>query len=172
MMIRRTIYYLPTLLALAMLAGCGAEADNENLPGGGVDATTGRIVIDDIWVDGPHGLSAGAAAPLRLAMTNESKTTNDALVGVSTPVAQRATLEHDGHPVARIEIAADTQTDLEWHTGVQLEDLRRSLAPGQYFPITLTFAHAAPVTVQATVGQLPQTHVPHGAGNQIDWGTL
>ncbi len=168
----RTLFCLPALLALSLLAGCGTEADNEDLPGGGVDADTGHIVVDDIWVDGPHGLSAGSTAPLRLTMTNESSTRSDALVGVSTPVAEGAVLERDGRPVSRITVRAASQTDLEWRTGVELQGLRRGLTPGSWFPITLLFAHARPVTVLATVGQLGQQPAPHGRGRRSDWGTL
>ena len=168
----RAMCCLPAVLAVSMLAGCGSEAGNEDLPGGGVDAYTGHIVVDDIWVDGPHGLPAGSAAPLRLAITNESGCRSDALVGVSTPVAERAALERDGHPVASITVRARSQTDLEWRTGVELEGLRRTLAPGTWFPVTLRFAHARPVTVRVTVGQLAQQPIPHGRGRGSDWGTL
>ncbi len=172
MVIKRAAYCLPALLALAMLAGCGSEADNEALPGGGTDARAGRIVIDDIWVDGPHGLNAGADAPLRLEMTNEATTTDDALVGVSTPIARRTRLERDGHPVPRIVVDAQSMTDLEWHTGVELQGLRRNLEPGQWFPVTLTFGHAGSVTALVTVGQLAKQHIVHGNGRRSDRGTL
>ena len=154
---QRTIGRLPALLAVGMLAaGCASQPPFQHLPGGGSDADTGRIVIDDIWVNGPHGVAAGASAPLQLTMTNESTTTADALVGVSTPVAEHATLEQDGHAVGTIALPAGTQTDLEWRTGIELQGFRRSLIPGQWFPVTLTFRQAAPVTVQITVGPLPE----------------
>jgi len=151
---RRTIRGLPALLAVVLLAGCATQPPFQDLPAGGSDADTGQIVIDDIWVNGPDGVSAGADAPLQLTMTNESTTTGDALVGVSTPVAERAMLERDGHPVARIDIPAASQIDLEWRTGVDLQGFRRSLTPGQWFPVTLRFGRAAPVTVLVTVGPL------------------
>jgi hypothetical protein len=157
---RRTVRRLPALVAMGMLAGCATLPPFDDLPGGGTDATTGQIVIDDIWIDGPHGLAAGADAPLRLTLTNESTTTDDALVGVSTPVAERATFRHDGQAVADIAVPAASQTDLEWSTGVELEDLRRAVSPGQWFMVTLRFAHAAPVTQLVTVGPLPASPTP------------
>jgi copper(I)-binding protein len=151
---RRTIRRLPALLAVGMLAGCGSQPPLQDLPGGGVDATTGPVVIDDIWVDAPAGLTAGADAPLRLTMTNRSTTTGDALVGVTTPVAERAVLLRDGRTVPSIALPAATQTNLEWLTSVELDGLRRNLRPGERFPVTLTFSRAAPVTVQVAAGPL------------------
>jgi copper(I)-binding protein len=151
---RRTIRWLPVLLAMLTLAGCGWYPPFQDLPGGGVDAKSARVVIDDLWIDGPHGIPAGGSAPVRLAITNTSATTADALVGVSTPIAERAVLEQDGHPVAGIALPADGFVDLESHTGVELEGLRTSLTAGTYIPVTLRFARAAPVTVRAVVGPL------------------
>ncbi|TDO51749.1 copper(I)-binding protein [Kribbella sp. VKM Ac-2527] len=150
---RRTIRWLPVLLAMLTLAGCGGWAPFQDLPGGGVDAESGQVRIDDMWVDGPHGLTAGGSAPLRLAITNASPTA-DTLVGVSTPIAERAVLEQNGQPVAGIALPASGFDDLEWRTGVELEGLRTSLAAGTYIPVTLRFAHAAPVTVRAAIGPL------------------
>jgi hypothetical protein len=74
-----------------------------------------------------------------------------------------------GHVVTGIVLGPNSQTDLEWSTGIELQGLRASLIPGQRIPITLTFANAAPVTVQAAAGPLaappsppvsPSTPVP------------
>ena len=155
---RRTIRRLPAplaaVVAAGMLTGCASMPPFDDLHSGGVDATSGQIVVDDLWVNGPHGLAAGADAPVQLTITNESQTTGDALVGVSTSVAERVSLEQDGHAVTGIVVPAAGQVDLEWRTGVELRGLRHALTPGQWFPVTLTFRRAAPVTVLVTVGPL------------------
>jgi copper(I)-binding protein len=158
---RKTIRRLPVLLALGLpalglLAGCGSQDPFQSLPAGGTDATTGQLVIDDVWADGPQGLAAGSNAPLRLTMTNESATTDDALVSVSTPVADHVALEQDGHAVSSIVIPAGGQVDLERSTGIELQGLRHAASPGQWFPVTLTFRRAAPVTFLAAAGPLAQ----------------
>jgi copper(I)-binding protein len=150
---RRGMRWLPLLLATLTLAGCGWYPPFQDLPGGGVDVQSGRVVVDDIWIDGPHGITAGGSAPLRLAITNPSPTA-DTLVGVSTPLAARAVLEQNGHTVAGIAVPAGGFVDLEWRTGVELEGLRTSLAAGTYVPVTLRFAQSAPVTVRAVIGPL------------------
>lgn len=153
---RKTLRWLPALLAVGLLTGCSSQDPFQDLPSGGVDARTGQLVIDDIWIDAPHGLTAGANAPLRLTMTNESAT-GDALVGVSVPDAAHTVIQSNGHTVASIVLPAGSQIDLESRTGVDLEGFRQSFIPGQRIPVTLTFAQAAPVTVQATVGPLPES---------------
>jgi copper(I)-binding protein len=158
----KTLRWLPALLAVGLLAGCSTADPFQSLPAGGVNATTGQLVMDDIWIEGPHGLNAGANAPVRLVVVNESATTGDSLVGVSTPAAQRAIMLSGGHTVSQIVLGANSQTDLERTTGVELQGLRAALIPGQGIPITFTFANAAPVTVQVAVGPLaaPSTSAP------------
>jgi copper(I)-binding protein len=159
---RRAIRWLPVLLAMFTVAGCGWYPPFQDLPGGGADAQSGRVVIDDIWVDGPHGIPAGGSAPLRLAITNAAPTA-DTLVGVSTPIAEKTVLEQDGRPVAGIALPASGFVDLEWRTGIELEGLRTSLAAGTYVSVTLRFAQAAPVTVRAVIGQLAVPEPQHPA---------
>lgn len=150
---RAAVGALPVVLAVGLLAGCAPDP-SQDLPQGGVDATTGRIVIDDIWIDGPQGIPAGSTAQVRLALFNESAAANDALVGVSSPDAAHAVLEHDGHPVPEIAVPAGGHADLEWAGGVELQDVRHRLEPGQRIPVTLTFARSAPVTVMIAAGPL------------------
>jgi copper(I)-binding protein len=155
-----TLRWLPALLVAGLLTGCASQDPFQSLPAGGVNAATGPLVIDDIWVDGPRGLDPGADAALRLTITNESAATADTLVAVSTPAAQRVVLRSGGHTVSGIVLGANSQTDLEWTDGIELEGIRDRLIPGQAIPVTLTFSEAAPVTVQVDVGPLAASEIP------------
>jgi copper(I)-binding protein len=156
----RKLRWLPVLLAAGLLTGCSAEDPFQALPADGVDARTGPLVIDDVWIDGPQGLAPGADAAIRLTLTNESQTTADSLVSVSTPAAQRTVLQSGGRTVSRLALGAGTQTDLEWATGVELNGIRERLTPGQSIPVTFTFAQAGPVTLQVDVGPLAASEIP------------
>ncbi|MFF1822342.1 copper chaperone PCu(A)C [Kribbella sp. NPDC058245] len=166
----RTLSWLPALLAAGLLTGCASQAPFQDLPAGGVDVTTGPLVIDDIWVDGPQGLEPGADAALRLTITNKSPATADTLVAVSSSAAQHAVLRSGGRTVSRIVLGANSLTDLEWTNGIELDGIRERLTPGQAIPVTLTFAEAAPVTVQVDVGPLAASEIPtsppSGTGQQ------
>lgn len=142
-----------TLLATALLHGCGDPKQDESLAQGGVDASVGHMTLDDVWVAAPHGVAAGGSAPLHMAIANESGRP-DALVGVSSPVAGRVVLERAGHPVARLTAAPGQLTDLERSRTVVLEGVRRPLHVGEWLPITFQFARAGGVTVSVTVGPL------------------
>ena len=54
-----------------------------------------------------------------------------------------------------IGIPAASQLDLEWRTEIDRQGFRRTLTPGHWFPVTLTFRQAAPVTVLVAAGPLP-----------------
>ena len=70
--------FLPLFAAAVVLTSRSPSPPFQDLPSGGVDATTGSGVVDDIWPAGPHGLAAGADASLRLALSNGSSTTEPA----------------------------------------------------------------------------------------------
>jgi len=148
---RKAIKWLPALLAVGLVTGCSVGDPYQDLPSGGVDADSGQVTVSDIWIDGPQGDTAGASTPLRLAITNQSATTPDALVGVSTTLAANVQLEQDGHRVSAISLPAGGFVDLESTTGIVLEGLQQAVTVGQYFPVTLTFENAAPVTLQAGI---------------------
>ena len=86
---RKRIRRLPALLPIQLLTGCAAQRPFQDLPAGGDDTGTGQTVIDDSWVNGPQD-SRGTDAPLPLTMTNQSTSTDDALVAVSTRVCRAA----------------------------------------------------------------------------------
>jgi copper(I)-binding protein len=144
----------PLLLLALPLTGCEAgtvpDTPLPNLPQGGVNTTIGAIHLDDIVVEGPHGLAPGAAAPLHMVITNDS-TRNDTLVSIATPVASEVSAPSGGTVVP-----AGQQVDLENRDDLVLRGVRKRLQPGQWFPMTFRFVHAGAVTVDVTVGPLGQ----------------
>lgn len=115
------------------------------------------IVVDQPW--------ARATAPQAMAggvfMTLTGSGAADKLIGVSSPVAGEAQLHRTVAeagvmkmlPVAAIDLEPGKTVTLApggYH--VMLMGLKQQLKPGDTFPVTLTFAKAAPMTVMATVG--------------------
>ena len=145
------------VLAAGALTGCdyGSSASGPYVPQGGVDATNGSIIADDVWLDAPNGVPAGDSAWLRLTLDNESQT-GDALVGVTSPDVRQTTLQLAGRSVKRIEIPTGEEVDLELGgSGVKLDNFQSDIRAGQtWFPVTLTFEKSAPITVTITAGPL------------------
>jgi hypothetical protein len=157
---------LLTLMLLVVAVGAGGCASGYEgkgyVPSGGVDAANGTMVLDDVWIDGPHGVVAGAGTGLRVYLANDSSRT-DALTGVSVPIARHTQLVLHGHPVRRIQVGAWTARDLEWRSdrdGVRLSGMRRTVGPGQWFWAVFRFQHSAPVRMQVAVAPLPQPGHP------------
>jgi periplasmic copper chaperone A len=143
----RTLVILGTLIALPALA---QPAPASNVPASGVH-------VDNAWARATA--SRGQAGAVYFTMTS---TAADQLTGASTPVAQAAELHESrmngsvmqmravpvlpvtpGHPV--------TLAPGGYH--MMLTGLKQPLKVGDHFPLTLTFAHAAPVTADVTVAR-------------------
>jgi len=84
----------------------------------------------------------------------------DALVGASSDAAETVELHEtirDGdvmrmRPVAKLEIPAGATLAMKpGGLHVMLINLKRDLRPGDRVPVTLTFTHAAPVSLEAPV---------------------
>jgi copper(I)-binding protein len=84
----------------------------------------------------------------------------DTLLGASTPVAGKAELHRDEtkegimsmRPAAPLPLKpGDTLALAPGGLHLMLMGLKQPLKPGDRFPITLSFEHRAPVTVEATV---------------------
>jgi copper(I)-binding protein len=86
----------------------------------------------------------------------------DAVTGFSTPVADSAML-HRSQSVGGVMEMREVESlslppgkDVKLAPGgyhVMLMGLKHPLKPGEHFPLTVTFAHAAPVTVDVAVGR-------------------
>ena len=165
---RHSVHAARGLLVLTLAAGAltGCSSDNDASgpydPQGGVDASNSSIIADDVWLDAPNGISAGGSAWIRLSLDNEGQT-GDALVGVTSPDVRQTSLQMVGKSVKKIDIPAGQDVDLEsGGSGVKMTDFRRDIKAGQtWFPITLTFAKSAPITMTITAGPLG-TPTPSG----------
>jgi copper(I)-binding protein len=114
------------------------------------------VMVPDAWARA----SAGAATTGAAYVTLMGGSQVDQLVGASTPVATTAAVHEtiDDHgvmkmrPVAAVAIPPGQMvTFTPGGTHIMLTGLKQKLAAGQSFPLTLTFSHAAPVTVQVKV---------------------
>lgn len=121
-------------------------------------AQSGTIMVEQPWARATPGHAGTAAAYLTLTDHGEA----DTLTGISTPVAGMAMLHEMtmDNGVARMRmldsVALPPHTSVTFKPGsmhIMLTGLKAPLKAGDSFPITLQFAHAAPVTV--TVKVLP-----------------
>lgn len=171
---RRLPLLMLVLLALALEASaCGQSYDGKDYSArGGEDATNGKVALDDVWIDAPAGVPAGARTGLRLYLANDSGQ-RDALTSVSTPIAERARLVLHGEPVHRITVGAWSARDLEWRSngdGVELTGLKTAVQPGQWFDATFRFQHSRPITMQITVAPLGAGSRTHPTGSSTTPG--
>jgi hypothetical protein len=118
-------------------------------------ADTASITCDQVWARPTAG--AGTTAAAYFTLTNHGAA--DELVGASTPVASASvheTINDNGvmkmRPVASIALAPGKTVMFRpggYH--VMLTGLHAPLKAGESFPLTLTFAHAQPITVTVKV---------------------
>jgi copper(I)-binding protein len=125
---------------------------------GGSSPSAGSIRVEDAWARPSMGMERAAAA--YLVLVNETGQA-DALVSADSPAAETVELHETTagasgmmamHPVERIELPTGEEVALEpGGLHVMLIDLVEELAAGDTIELTLTFEHAAPITVSATV---------------------
>ena len=127
-------------------------------------AADGPIQVQDAWARATplmpaSGAMHGTTGAVYLTLRN-SGPTPDALVTVQSAVAETVELHEtvmEGavmrmRPVAQVAIPAGATVTLKpggYH--VMLITLKRALAPRDTIPLTLTFAHAAPLVLDVPV---------------------
>jgi periplasmic copper chaperone A len=143
---------------LTALAGAGFALISGLHPSGAA-AQSPQVTVSDAWsrATPPHAQTGVVYMTLTSAA-------GDKLIGVSTPVAQQAELHRTTNQggvmrmrpvVGGLELPAGKRFSLKpggYH--IMLMGLKTSLQAGQSVPLRLTFAHAAPVDVEATVRPL------------------
>lgn len=137
--------------AVALLAvASGAAAQSPAKPG---------IVVDKIWARATPGNARTGAAYLSVTNTG---TTPDRLLGVSSPVAEKAELHENKtengimkmRPKAPIALKpGETVTLKPGGDHLMLIGLKQPLKEGESFPLTLTFEKAGAVQVTAKVAK-------------------
>ena len=165
-----------SLISSRLLAGCIAATAawlaspcslHAALPSGIVLTAEDGVTIQGAWARA----SAGAATTGAAYVTLMGGAKPDRLTGVSTPVAEMAevhqTINDNGimkmRSVAGVPIPAH-QTVIFSPGGyhIMLMGLKQPLTAGQSFPLTLTFAHGKPTTVDVKIRGLGHKPSPMG----------
>jgi hypothetical protein len=124
------------------------------------------VTVEQPWARATAERAETAAAYGTLVVTGGA----DRLTGASTPVAAKAEVHehiHDNGVMRMRPVAGGIPLEpgkkltlLPGGYHLMLEGLRQPLKPGESFPLTLTFAHAAPVTVTVAVGAAGASSAP------------
>lgn len=152
------------LLALGCVAGLLAVA---TLAGGAERTRPASMQVVDAWAR-PAPMLMPQAGQMRADTGNgalyvtlrNGGSEPDALLGATSDAAEHVELHEtirDGdvmrmRPVARLEIPAGTALAMQpGGLHIMLINLKRALRPGDRVPVTLTFAHAAPLSLEVPV---------------------
>jgi copper(I)-binding protein len=150
-MIRKETIMRCAVLAIALLSIVARGGIAQPAPRG-----QQGIIVSNAW-------ARASAGPAKTGAAYATVTDNgppDRLISVSTPIAGRADLHESRNengvmqmrPVSSLPLATGKPLTLApggYH--VMLMDMRKPLQAGDSFPLTLTFEHAPPVTVQVNV---------------------
>ncbi|MDE2229003.1 MAG: copper chaperone PCu(A)C [Alphaproteobacteria bacterium] len=144
---RRRLILAPLALFLTLLAAQRTWAHSFAL---------GTIEIGHPWAEP----AVGDVAVLFMALANMGDK-SDRLVGASTPIADAAVFENYGdHPVDHFELQPKRPVALRpGGRHIALRGLKRRLAVGDSFPLTLRFAAAGSTTVTVLVERGPEAPV-------------
>jgi copper(I)-binding protein len=125
-------------------------------PSGVVLVADDGVTVHEAWARASAGTATTGAAYVTLMGGAQA----DSLVSVSTPLAATAEVHETTNdhgvmkmrPVPGVPIPPGGSVVLApGGTHIMLMGLKQKLTAGQNFPLTLTFAHAAPVTVDVQV---------------------
>ena len=149
------------LVALVIVAGFLAPARAET-------PTAIGITVENAWARTTHGGAKTGA--IYLTLMNHG-VDGDRLVGVATPVADRAQLHVESvengimtmRPLAEIEVKPGATAVLKLVAShVTLTGLKQPLKEGDTFPLTLDFTKAGKQEVPVTVATADPMSMPEG----------
>lgn len=160
------------LPALATVAGILFGSASYGAPASGFILASGAgITVSEAWARAsPGAVTTGAAY-----VTLTGGAQPDSLVGASTQVASTAevheTIADNGvmkmRPVPRVPVSpGQVVTFAPGGLHIMLTGLKHPLRAGESFPLTLTFAHTAPVTVDVQVRAIGRD-VPMGGHDKM-----
>ncbi len=153
------------LLALTLVAGSSAVAASPD------------VQVADAWARASAGAATTGAAYVSMTAGEQA----DRLTGVSTPVAQTAEVHESTaeggimrmRAVPELDIPAGKTVKLapgRYH--IMMSGLHHPLKAGESFPLTLTFAHAAPITVTVNVRPIGAATMPDHTMGGMDHGQM
>jgi copper(I)-binding protein len=170
--VRDTLIVFTTLLAVPFVAPAAAPSLGSPVQRGTdrfiAVADTSGIEFEHVWARPTMG--AGSSGAVYFTVTD--KGAPDQLVGATTPVAATAGVHEtiDDHGVMKMRpvpsLALEPGKPVTLKPGgyhIMLTGLKAPLKAGDSFPLTLTFARAAPVTVTAKVEAMSGPAQNHGA---------
>jgi len=147
---------LRLIAALTLVGAFRAPAVYAAPPAGFILAADDGITVHDAWARASAGAATNGAAYISLTGGAQP----DSLIAVSTPIAATAqahettsangVMQMRAEPVIAIP-AGQTVTFAPGGNHIMLMGLKHPLTAGERFPLTLTFAHAPPVTVDVQV---------------------
>jgi copper(I)-binding protein len=147
------------LMLVCAASGLPCGALHAAPPTGFVLVEADSVTVDHAWARASAGAASTGAAYLRVVGGGQA----DQIVGASTPVAAMAEVHQSAmdngvmkmRAMPNVAIpAGQAVTFAPGGTHIMLMGLKQPLVAGQSFPLTLTFAHAAPVTVDVKVQAL------------------
>jgi copper(I)-binding protein len=155
--------YLSLRLFAACIAVCALAPSLQAAPQAGIVLTADDgVMAHEAWARASAGAATTGAAYVTLMGGNQP----DSLIGASTPIAASAEAHETVNDNGIIKMRAITAVPIPPHEMVtfspggyhiMLTGLKHPLVAGQSFPLTLMFAHAAPVTVDVKVQAVRHT---------------
>lgn len=128
--------------------------------GGALAQSSSGIAIESIWARAtPPGAKTGA---VYLTLVNRGAA-DDKLLGATTPLAAMAGLHSEimangvmeMRPLKSVDVPPGGKAVLKpGGRHIMLMGLKQPLKRGGHFPLTLRFAHAAPMTVQVEIAKV------------------
>jgi copper(I)-binding protein len=160
----------PALIGTSLaVLGAGVSPLHAASPSGFIAAAADGVMVREAWARASAGAATSGAAYITLMGGAQP----DSLVGVNTPVSAIAevheTINDNGvmkmRPAPATPIPpGQTVTFAPGGRHIMLMGLKQPLTAGQSFPLTLTFAHAAAITVDVQVRGLGQRAPADGHG--------